>query len=69
MNPDLTRLQARVRSAELRRRAELDRLAVTARASEGGAKPTRPARPRLANPARALSRTFARVGAALAELR
>jgi hypothetical protein len=69
MNPDLTRLQARVRSAELRGRAERDRLAVIARAPQGATNQTRPRRQPLPNPARALVRMIARVSGALAELR
>jgi hypothetical protein len=66
MNSDLTSLQARIRTAELRRRAELHRLAVTARASKRGARPTRLSRQHLRNRAHAVRTIVARVSAALA---
>jgi len=69
MNSDLTNLQARIRTAELRRRAELHRLAVTARASKRGARPTRPSRQHPRNPANAVRTLVARVSAAFADLR
>ena len=60
MNSDLTHLQGHIRSAELRRRAELHRLAVTARASERGS---------LGSPTNVVRTTVARVSAAFAALR
>jgi hypothetical protein len=72
MNSDLTNLQGHIRSAELRRRAELHRLAVTARASERGARPPRPSRRHLGSlgsPTNVVRTTVARIGAAFAALR
>ena len=70
MNSDLTNLQAQIRSAELRRRAELHRLAFTARASKRGvARPTPPSRRHLGSPADVVRTAVARVSAAFAALR
>ena len=57
------------RSGELHRRAELHRLAATARASERDAKPTHLSRRLLGSPATAVRWTVARVSAAFAALR
>ena len=69
MNSDLTNLQGHIRSAELRRRAELHRLAVTARASERGARPPRPRGGIAGSPTNVVRTTVARVSAAFAALR
>jgi hypothetical protein len=73
MASDLTGSRVHIRSEELHRhsdelhrRAELHRLAATARASERGAEPTSPSRRVLGSPANAVRWTVARVSAAFA---
>jgi hypothetical protein len=69
MDSNLNYRHAQTHAADLHRRAELHRLAATVRASERGARPTRPSRRPLGSLAGAFRKTVARVSAAFASLR
>jgi hypothetical protein len=73
MDSNLNYRHAQTHAADLHRRAELHRLAATARASERGARPTRPSRRPLGSLTGSLTgafrKTVARVSAAFASVR